>query len=234
MASFDIRGCQHHASGYVQAMNRVLLIAVAAGLLVVSGCLGASDKHKQTTMTHGHHADDPEAWVMSPDAFGPITVNTTKAEALATGAYTEWPGHLPSCAEPGGLNWHSQTYTAKPTDWDGDGKLDAPEMTEPYLSQIDFRYPGTGIEYIDPNPDTVTDKGIKRGSSVAELKAAYGADLISSPFNSNPQSGEAYAVNGKQSFLLFSMSGSKVDAFFIESGTIKDAKDFPIGRDGGC
>lgn len=165
---------------------------------------------------------------MSPDSFGPITVTTTKSEALSTGAFRR----IPSPCADSGLAWHTQTYRPTRGDEDHDGKFDQ-AVTGPKLPTLTYRSDKKpGFEFIDPGEHTRTTHGIMRGDSFKELKAVYGHDWIAQS-GSNATSG-VYAVNGKRSYLLFSVADSKVDSFFIARGKVKGPDDFLVGRGGLC
>ena len=171
---------------------------------------------------------EPEDWVMSPDSFGPVTVNTSKADALATGAFQRAPSPCSSAL----LDWHTQTYRQTNADDDQDGKPDQ-DPVKAGLPTLYLRGDGkTGFEFIDPGKHTETDRGIMRGDSFAALKKAYGDDLIAQSGSTSREG--AYAVNGRRSHLLFSVNDSRVDSYFIARGTVKGPDDFLIGRGGLC
>ena len=103
---------------------------------------------------------------MSPDSFGPITVATTKAEALDTGAFRR----IPSPCTDSGLAWHTQTYRPTRADEDGDGKADQAE-TGPALPSLTYRSDNKpGFEFIDPGKHTTTTRGIMRGMEPLERR----------------------------------------------------------------
>jgi hypothetical protein len=159
----------------------------------------------------------PESWVMSPDSFGPITVATTKAEALATGAYRA----APSPCSRQRLDWRGQTYNETNLDADRDGEADK-EMAKPYLASITFDEDGKPA-FIDPGKDTATDHGIRRADSLDRLQATYGDTLVAGPdqlFDTG-----SFAVPGKRSYLLFVVQRGKVLGFFIVAGQVNESAD---------
>lgn len=193
--------------------TKALFVLLAAAATLLAGC-GQEQK--------------PEDWEMSPDSLGPITVTTTKGEALQTGAFRR----IPSPCTDFGLAWHTQTYRSTRDDEDHDGKVDQ-VVTGRALPSLTYRSDKkAGFEFIDPGQHTTTTRGINRGDSFKALKAAYGKDWIGQA-GSNGTSG-AYAVNGTRSYLLFAVADSKVDSFFIARGMVKGPNDFLVGRGGLC
>lgn len=201
--------------------------AIVVFLLVTTGCQDAADEAAPDSPSESRKA--PEAWVMSPDSFGPITVETTKAEALATGLFRVPRG--PSANSSRELDWHTQTYsqeTSGEVDWSDvnhDGVPDPwPTKDLPRLALRCDNKPG--LESITPAPDTVTDRGIRQGSSLKDLTEAYGQRLIhGETFDAR------YAVNGERSHLVFVMlNDGSVGSFFINRGTVSGPTDDQLGR----
>jgi hypothetical protein len=208
-------------------MRGVVITGLAVAVL--TGCSAGPDQPANEPSTKQTVRLDK--WTMSPDSFGPITVSTTRKEALATGAYRVAPGPCSAVR----LDWRTQTYKREKTDEDQNGKLDE-QPTPPFLPDIEFDYKKPSVQFIDPGPKTMTDRGIRKGDTVEELKAAYSNKLISAEWEGNVVPGSAtFAVNGKRSYLLFDTSDGRIEGFFIVPGTIKDPKkDFLVGRGGMC
>lgn len=209
-------------------MRRLVIVVC---MLAITGCQAHSDSEGLTSAAPTQTtkpSSEPKSWVMSADSFGPITVRTTKSEALATGRFRVPPG--PSQTSRQRLDWHTQTYSQESdgavdsSDIDRDGVPD-PWPTED-LPSLALACHGSGLESITPGPATVTDQGIKRGSSLTELKQAYGDRLIhGETFDAR------YAVNGKQSHLMFVLqSDGTVGSFFINRGIVEGPSDDRLGR----
>lgn len=210
------------------AMHRLVIVVC---MLAVAACQAPTDSEGPTSTVPTQTAkpsSGPKRWVMSADAFGPVTVMTTKAEALATGHFRVPPGS--SQNSPQRLDWHTQTYSqateavVDASDLDHDGVPD-PWPTRD-LPSLTLACQGPGIESITPGPNTTTDQGIKPGSSLAELAKSYGDRLI------HGESFDArYAVNGKQSHLMFVvLNDGTVGSFFINRGTITGPDDDRLGH----
>lgn len=172
-------------------------LAAAAATVVLPACTtGLELRPKEPSAVSSTVAVPPGRWVMSPDSFGPITVETTRSQALATGAYAEAPS--PCSRER--LDWRGQSYEAHTAnaDVDGDGTPDK-ERTKPFLGAVTFDE-GTAA-FIDPGKDTVTDQGIRKSDSLSRLQLTYGDDLILGR-DQSPGTG-SFAVNGMRSHLVF-------------------------------
>lgn len=166
---------------------------------------------------------------MSPDSFGPITVDTTVKEAVATGAFKVSPA---PCSKSR-LDWHTQTYRHAKAD-DSMGPT-AQWPVNHGLPDLMPNYKKPGMQFIDAGRATVTDRGIRHGDSEAKLKRTYGRSLIPGPYNGAPgDPSNAYAINGKHSYLLVLTTKGKVDTFFITPGTVKTPRDILDGRGGPC
>jgi hypothetical protein len=195
-----------------------LILAVMAAAVALAGC-DPSETLRRTGSVKSSPAPSVElgSWVMSPDSFGPITVGTTRAQALATGAYRA----APSPCSRQRLDWHGQRYQESKLDADGDGEADK-EMAKPYLASITFGEHGKP-EFIDPLKNTVTDRGIRSADSFDRLRTTYGDTLVAGPdqlFDTG-----SFAVPGKRSYLLFVVQHGKVLGFFIVAGKVKESAD---------
>lgn len=209
-------------------------LIIVAGALAMAACQPPIDSERPSSAEPAQTARPdtaPTSWVMSADAFGPITVTTTTAEVVATGYFRDPPG--PSQDSPQRLDWHTQTYSQE-----SDGAVDSSDVNkdsvpDPWptkeLPSLYLACDGPGLGSITPSQDTTTDRGIKAGSSLAELKKAYGDRLIhGETFDAR------YAVNGNQGHLVFVvLNDDKVGSFFINRGTITGPSDARLGRSPG-
>lgn len=159
----------------------------------------------------------PEAWVMSPDSFGPITFQTTPDEARDSGHYKD----APSPCTGSRLDWKSQKYETLEFDSDDDGTPDR-DLAEPYMPSLSID--GSKILYIMAGQQTRTDRGIKAGSSLAELRAAYGDRLIEAFADVS-----IYAVHGRRSSLIIGIENGKVYALHLQPGRIRASDEPGIG-----
>ncbi len=157
---------------------------------------------------------DPESWTMSPDSFGPITTDMTKAEILETGAYRV----APSPCSFGRLDWHTQKYESVDDLFEEDRETHYGRVG-PGLPSISLDGHGKP-EYIDRGPRTMTDKGIGTGDTLKELKAAYGERLIPDELEIMDDY-SSFAVNGKEGHLVFDVSRGKVRTFYLTPGRAK-------------
>jgi hypothetical protein len=164
----------------------------------------------------------PDKWVMSPDSFGPITLATTRSEALATGAYVAAPSPCSRIR----LDWRGQTYESSDADLDSDGKPDR-ARSKPYLATITFGDSGRPA-FIDPGQDTVTSQGVRKADSLSRLQLAYGDDLI--PGHGQSPGIGTFAVNGKHGHLLYEVMFGKVVGFYVSAGTVNEPADVEPGR----
>lgn len=164
----------------------------------------------------------PADWVMTPDSFGPITMATTRSEALSTGAYVAAPS--PCAAER--LDWDGQTYESTDADVDDDGEPDR-TMVKPYLGTITFGDDDRPA-FIDPGKNTVTDRGIRKSDSLSRLQLEYGEDLI--PGRGQSPGIGTFAVNGDRGHLLYEVMYGKVVGFYVAAGTVKGPQDVEVGR----
>lgn len=188
---------------------RAFFTAMTVSLLL-AGC-GTALPPRTTPQPSSTPAAEAEAWVMSPDSFGPIDMETTRRQALATGFYRAAP---PPCSRQR-LDWLGQNYDDIPGT---DGK----ELAKPFLASITFDDDGRPA-FIDPAPGTATDRGIRKADSLSRLQITYGDDLVPGP-DQGP-SGGTFAVSGARSHLVFVVMYGKVVGFFIASGHVDGPED---------
>lgn len=190
---------------------RSLLAAVMASLLL-AGCGTALTLPSTPKPTASPTPTaDPGSWVMSPDSFGPISTETTRKQALATGLYRAAPS--PCTRER--LDWRGQTYKDVPG-------TDDKDLLKPLLPSISFDDDGS-TEFIDPGPGTATDRGIRKADSLSRLQITYDDDLIPG-LDQSPGRG-SFAVSGDRSHLLFVVMYGKVVGFFIAAGHVEEPED---------
>lgn len=182
------------------------VFAALAATLLLAGC-GTG----RMIATEPPPTADPATWVMSPDSFGPISMETTREEALATGLYRA----APSPCSRSRLDWRGQKYKDIP----GTG---GKEPAKPHLPSILFDDNGSP-EFIDPSPDTATDRGIRRSDSLSRLQTTYGDDLI--PGLDQSLSSGSFAVSGERSHLLFVVMFGKVIGYFIAPGHVEEPEE---------
>lgn len=213
-------------------------LAAAAVIALLPGCTATSPRSGSPEPTPAV-SSDPRSWVMSPDSFGPISVETSRAQALATGFYVPAPS---PCSERR-LDSRDQTYAETGVDVDGDGDVDK-ELAKPALPSIRFG-DNDRPEFIDPAPHTATDRGIRKADSLSRLQITYGDELI--PAADRRPDGGTFAVNGQRSHLLFAVMFGKVVGFYIVDGRVDDQEDvlvaagnmtkhddLTLGRQGPC
>lgn len=167
-------------------------------------------------MACSHEPSTPESWTMSPDAFGPVTTQMPEAGILATGAFRL----APSACSLGRLDWHTQKYESLGDVTLGDGQKTDYGRVGPSLPSITLDGHGKPA-YIDPGGRTETDKGIRRGASLTDLRKAYGDRLIAGATFRGIPAERHYAVNGSRSHLLFDVHHRKVAWFYLTPGTAK-------------
>lgn len=191
------------------------IVGVAAALPLLAGCSGLLTAQPEPTPATTA-TPNPESWVMSADSFGPITMQTTESEALATGVYRRAPS---PCSDER-LDWRSQKYGVSQSEPDR-------KKVKPYMGSITYGDNGKPT-FIDPGKDTVTDRGIRKADSLSRLQLTYGDELISAP-DQLPAAG-TFAVKGKRSYLLFEVMFNKVVGFYIVAGVPERREDILPGR----
>ena len=163
-------------------------------------------------------ATESPAWTISPDSFGPVTTDMTRAQVLATGAFRERPDRCPYK-----LVWHDQTF--EPNEG-----VRGQRAASPYLSSIEF-WDGR-LTHIDPGNGVRTDTGIGVGDTVRQLRAAYAGHRIfyndATPMKGNYEA--YYRINGKRSHLLLYVDNGIIEGLTLDPGLI-DA-EHPISGEG--
>ena len=191
---------------------RSFLVAAIAATALLSGCTPELNRQQDDGPVKRAQAQvSPADWVMSPDFFGPINMETTRSDALATGLYRAAPA---PCSRQR-VDSLGQQYEDVPG-------TDDRELAKPHLASITFDEDGVP-QFIDPGKDTVTDRGIRKADSLSRLEISYGDDLIPGP-DQSPRGG-TFAVSGDRSHLVFVVMYGKVIGFFVAAGQVHEPAD---------
>lgn len=194
---------------------RSLFAAVVVATTLLAGCstpdFGAEPvRPAAATIT-------PEMWTMSPSGLGPITVKTTRDEALATGYFR--PAPAPCASER--LDRKGQTYK------DGTAGQAAKVQAKPLLGTISYDDDGK-VSLIESGKDAVTDQGIRKSDSLSRLQYTYGDELIPGP--GQAQGAGSFAVNGRNSHLVYEVAFNKVVGFYVLPGVVENPQDVMPAR----
>lgn len=181
--------------------------------------------------SNGESVSEPEDWVMSPDAFGPITTQMTSGEIVRTGAYKVARG---ACGL-GRLGWHSQTYEEAGPMVNPDGSTATTYVPAPSrLPEITLD--GHGMpQFIDPGSHTKTDAGIGLGDSVEKLEAAYPGLMFREELGNDELGGSDevhYGVSGKRSHLVFYAYKGIIEGFYLTPGALSVREPFGVAMRG--
>jgi hypothetical protein len=185
------------------------LLTTLSAVFLLSGCSLVLPSEAKP-MPEPTPTADPSTWVMGPDSFGPITMETTRAQALATGHYRPAPSPCSTLR----VDWRGQNYEKDET-----GRR---TLVKPHLASITFTRNGD-VKYIDPGKDSATDVGIRRADSLSRLMLTYGDELI--PALDQTTSGGTFAVSGDRSHLLYVVMYGKVIGFYIAAGHVDEPEE---------